>query len=107
MNHKPDKDIKYLDMETQRKPKILIFAASTRTGSYNEKLAAVAARELQSAGMDVTLADLRDYPMPIYHGDAEAAEGLPDGARHFKDLVRAMTCWYWPHRNTTARSPHC
>jgi len=75
-------------METQKKPKILVFAASTRTGSYNEKLAAVAARELRSAGMDVTLADLAEYAMPIYHGDTEATEGLPDGARRFKELVR-------------------
>jgi chromate reductase, NAD(P)H dehydrogenase (quinone) len=75
-------------METQRKPKILVFAGSTRTGSYNVKLAAVAARELQGAGMDVTLAHLRDYAMPLYDGDTEAAVGLPDGARRFKELVR-------------------
>jgi chromate reductase, NAD(P)H dehydrogenase (quinone) len=73
-------------METGKK--VLVFAGSTRAGSYNAKLAAVVAADLRSAGMDVTLANLRDYPMPIYDGDAEAAEGLPDGARRFKELVR-------------------
>ncbi len=69
--------------------KILVFAGSTRSDSFNVKLAALAAAELQSAGMDVTLAHLRDYVMPIYDGDTEAASGLPDGARRFKELVRA------------------
>ena len=60
-----------------------------RAGSFNVKLAAIAAAELRAAGMDVTLAHLRDYAMPIYDGDIEAAAGLPDGARRFKELVRA------------------
>jgi NAD(P)H-dependent FMN reductase len=89
VNHAVEDVIQYLDVETQRKSKILVFAGSIRTGSYNEKLAAIAARELQSAGMDVTLAHLRDYTMPLYDGDTEAAGGLPDGARRFKELVRA------------------
>jgi NAD(P)H-dependent FMN reductase len=75
-------------VETQRKPRILVFAGSIRTGSFNGKLAALAAAELRSAGMDVTLAHLRDYTMPLYDGDTEAATGLPEGARRFKELVR-------------------
>jgi NAD(P)H-dependent FMN reductase len=34
------------------------------------------------------LADLRDYPMPLYDGDVEGEHGLPANARAFKDLVR-------------------
>ncbi len=75
-------------MEIQREPKILVFAGSNRTGSFNRKLAALAADELRSAGMNVTLADLRDYPMPLYDGDAEAAQGVPENARRFKEQVR-------------------
>lgn len=52
------------------------------------KLARLAARELRNAGMPVTLADLREYPMPLYDGDSEAAQGMPDTARRFKELVR-------------------
>jgi len=70
-------------------PKILVFAGSTRTGSLHRKLAALAADELRRAGVDVTLADLREYPMPLYDGDAEAAQGVPENARRFKELVRS------------------
>ena len=45
--------------------KALVFAGSTRTGSLHRKLAAAAAAELEHRGFDVTLADLRDYPMPL------------------------------------------
>ena len=70
-------------------PKILVFAGSTRTGSLHRKLAALAADELRRAGVDVTLADLREYPMPLYDGDAEAAQGVPENVRRFKELVRS------------------
>jgi NAD(P)H-dependent FMN reductase len=34
------------------------------------------------------LADLRDYPMPLYDGDSEASLGVPENARRFQELVR-------------------
>jgi chromate reductase, NAD(P)H dehydrogenase (quinone) len=76
-------------MAPLRKPKILVFAGSIRTGSFNAKLAALVTAQLHSAGLHVTLANLRDYSMPIYDGDLEASEGLPDGAQRFRELVRA------------------
>lgn len=72
------------------KPRIVVFAGSTRTDSLNRKLAVAAAAELQRAGADVTVADLRDYPMPLYDGDLETTQGLPAGARAFKQLLRAQ-----------------
>jgi len=71
------------------KPDILVFAGSIRKDSYHRKLARAAAERLARAGANVTFADLRDYPMPIYDGDLEAAEGLPTSARTFKELLRA------------------
>ena len=71
------------------KPRVLVFAGSTRSGSLNRKLAAAAAAALERQGLAVTLADLRDYPMPIYDGDLEASAGMPDSARAFKALVRS------------------
>lgn len=68
--------------------KFLIFAASTRTGSYHRKLAGVLADELRAAGADVLQVDLRDYPMPLYDGDSEAAQGVPEAARRLKELLR-------------------
>jgi NAD(P)H-dependent FMN reductase len=80
--------LEYLDMKKNGESRVLVFAGSTRTGSFNEKLAALAAGELRNAGLEVTLAHLRDYPMPLYDGDAEAAQGVPESARRFKELVR-------------------
>ena len=70
-------------------PKILAFAGSTRTESFNKKLVRLAAAGAQAAGADVTLIDLRDYPMPLYDGDCEAKEGLPANAQKLKALMVA------------------
>lgn len=70
-------------------PRILAFAGSLRTGSFNRKILAVAADGARAAGADVTRIDLRDFPLPVYDGDLEAAEGLPEGARKMKALFDA------------------
>lgn len=70
-------------------PKILAFAGSTRTESFNKKLVKVAVAGAQSAGADVKFIDLRDVSMPLYDGDLEAEQGIPPGARQFKDLLLA------------------
>jgi len=69
-------------------PKILAFAGSTRTGSYNKKLIHLAAEAARSAGAEVTLIDLRDYPLPLFDEDLEASEGLPENAKKLKLLMR-------------------
>lgn len=71
------------------KPKILAFAGSTRTDSFNKKLVRVAATAAEAAGAETTFVDLRDLPMPLYDGDLEARDGLPKEARRFKDLLLA------------------
>ena len=75
-------------MKINEKFKILVFAGSTRKESLNRKLAKLAAAELRTAGLHVTFADLADYPMPLYDGDTESAQGLPENARYFKELAR-------------------
>ncbi len=71
------------------KPKILAFAGSAREGSFNKKLVKIAAAGASEAGADVTVIDLRDFPMPLYDGDLEQREGLPPNARKLKDLMIA------------------
>lgn len=70
-------------------PKILAFAGSARQNSYNKKLVRVAAAGAQGAGVEVTLVDLHDFPMPIYDGDLEAHEGIPENALKFRHLMKA------------------
>ncbi len=74
---------------TERIPKILVFAGSTRSGSYNKKLARIATEGARDAGAEVTYIDLRDYPLPIYDGDYEDEHGLPDNGRTLKDMFIA------------------
>ena len=69
------------------KPKILAFAGSTRTDSYNKKLVKIASTGATEVGADVTVIDLRDFPVPIYDGDLEQKDGLPFNARKLKDLM--------------------
>jgi NAD(P)H-dependent FMN reductase len=71
------------------KPRVLVVAGSIRKDSLHRKLALAAAEALRIAGLEVTWADLRDYPMPFYDGDLESEKGLPERAKSFKELVRA------------------
>ncbi len=71
------------------RPRILAFAGSTRTGSYNKKLVRIAARGVENSGARCTVVDLRDHSMPLYDGDLEASEGLPEAARSFRELLHA------------------
>ncbi|HUK83269.1 MAG TPA: NAD(P)H-dependent oxidoreductase [Verrucomicrobiae bacterium] len=70
-------------------PKILAFAGSTRTESFNKKLVNIAVNGARDAGGGVTLIDLRDYPLPLFDGDLEEREGLPENARKLKQLFLA------------------
>ncbi len=65
-------------------PKILVFAGSVRTGSFNARLAALAAKEIALAGADVTRISLVDYPMPLYDADTEAQSAQPENALKLK-----------------------
>ncbi len=69
-------------------PKILAFAGSVRRGSTNRMLIAAAAAFAREAGAEVTLIDLRDFPMPLYDGDLEAASGLPEHVTRLKAIMR-------------------
>lgn len=65
-------------------PKILVFAGSIRTGSFNARLAALAVKEFMLADAEVTRISLADYPLPIYDGDLETKSGLPENAVKLK-----------------------
>ncbi|MFB5638472.1 MAG: NADPH-dependent FMN reductase, partial [Nitrosarchaeum sp.] len=60
---------------------------STRTDSFNKKLVKIAADGAREAGADVTIIDLRDYPMPLYDEDLEKKDGLPSSTCKLKELM--------------------
>ncbi|MGE0769265.1 MAG: NADPH-dependent FMN reductase [Hyphomicrobiaceae bacterium] len=67
--------------------RLLFFAGSAREGSLNKRLARLAHDVAEANGIAATLADLGDYPMPIYDGDLEASDGPPENARKLKSLM--------------------
>ncbi len=67
--------------------RIVAFAGSLRSGSFNKKLIKIAAAGARAAGAGVTEIDLRDIPMPLYDGDIEREHGLPPNAKVFKRLL--------------------
>ena len=69
--------------------KVLAFAGSLRVESYNKKLIKIAVEGARAAGAEVTLIDLRDFPLPVFDEDLEKAEGLPASGRKLKDLFLA------------------
>ena len=70
-------------------PRILAFAGSARRDSLNKKLIRAAAEYARAAGAEVTLIDLDEYPMPLYHGDLEAERGMPENAMKLRELFLA------------------
>jgi chromate reductase, NAD(P)H dehydrogenase (quinone) len=68
--------------------RVLVISGSSRPGSFNRKLADVAAAQARAAGAEVTQADLRALALPLYDAEIEAA-GLPGGALELRRLFAA------------------
>lgn len=71
------------------RPKVLCFAGSGRTGSWNQQLLDIGARMLRDAGAETTMLGLRELDLPLFDEDLEKAQGEPSGARRLKDLMFA------------------
>lgn len=67
-------------------PRILAFSGSLRAESYNQKAVTIAAAAARDVGAEVTLISLRDFRMPLFDEDLEAAEGMPEAAEKLKAL---------------------
>ncbi len=65
--------------------KILAFGASNSSRSINKTFATYVANQLNS--VEVNLIDLNDLEMPIYSIDREEADGIPELAHRFRQLV--------------------
>lgn len=60
--------------------RILVVPGALRAGSHNRRLAMEATRLLSATDAIVTLVDLADYPLPLYDGDHESENGVPQNA---------------------------
>jgi NAD(P)H-dependent FMN reductase len=69
--------------------KLLAFAASLRSGSWNRKLIAAAVEIATQSGVEVDLADFHEFHMPIYDADVQRSDGIPPGAQEMGRRVTA------------------
>lgn len=68
--------------------RVLVIPGSTRTDAFSKKLARAAGKLVAQAGAEATVIDLRDFAMPLYDGDLETSEGVPEGAVRLRGVVK-------------------
>lgn len=74
-------------MSDERSVRIVGFAGSAREDSFNKRLLRAGLRECEAAGASCTFVDLRDHPLPLYDGDLERADGLPESASKLRRIL--------------------
>jgi NAD(P)H-dependent FMN reductase len=74
--------------QTARPPlRVLVFAASLRSGSFNDRLATLAAKTIEEYGATVDRATMQDFDTPSYDGDMQESQGFPPGAVAMRERV--------------------
>ncbi len=66
---------------------IIAFAGSNSSTSINKQLSTYAASLVDEA--EVKVLDLNDFELPLYGMDYELAQGVPDNAHKFLELIRS------------------
>lgn len=69
--------------------RIFLFAASLRKDSYNKKLIRIAADIVKKMGTHrVDLCEFNEFLLPLYDGDLELQQGIPDAANKLGDKIK-------------------
>ena len=76
-------------MSSRLNVNVLVFAASLRTNSLNDRLASLAERTVKAFGGTVDRATMLDFDCPSYDGDEESAGNMPEGAARLRDRLLA------------------
>ena len=69
--------------------RIFAFAGSTRPQSFNRKLLALAADIVGDLDAEMDVAEMADFPMPLYDGEYERLHGQPQQAKEMKARLLA------------------
>jgi NAD(P)H-dependent FMN reductase len=67
--------------------KVLVFSASLREHSLNDRLATLAAQSVEAHGASVDRAFMVDFDCPSYDGDEEREGDMPEGAVRLRDRL--------------------
>ena len=71
---------------------LLVFAGSTRSGSWNRQLASAVGEMATAEGALVTRIELADFDVPLYNADLEA-KGTPRDVVRLKEIFYAHPAW--------------
>ena len=77
------------DTPERRRIRVLVFAASLRRASLNQRLATLAASVVEEQGGTADRAAMADFECPSYDGDVEREQGVPAAALHLRDRLVA------------------
>ena len=69
--------------------RVLLFAASLRNDSFNQRLAAVAGPALERNGATVDRAAMAEFDAPSFNQDMETRDGFPPGPRELHRRIMA------------------
>lgn len=67
--------------------KILAVSGSFRELSFNKRVLSVAAAGARATGAEVTVIDLRDFPLPVYCADMHDSGGFDSNALRLQDIA--------------------
>jgi len=70
--------------------RLLVFGASLREGSMNDRLATLAASVAEEKGAAVERATMSQFECPAYDTDVEISTGLPAGAQALHDKLQSV-----------------
>lgn len=73
-----------LTAETQ----VLALSGSLREDSVNKKLVLEAANIARQMGASVQVINLKNYDIPFYDGDLESSQGMPEGAKKLREMMK-------------------
>jgi NAD(P)H-dependent FMN reductase len=76
-----------MENEKRCSVRLLVFGASLREGSMNDRLATLAAQIAEDKGATVERSTMQDFECPAYDMDIELSTGLPSGAQALHDRL--------------------
>jgi chromate reductase len=91
----------------RRRIKVLVFAASLRRASLNQRLAQLAAAVVEEQGGTADLAAMRDFDCPSYDGDVERESGAPPAAQRLRERLVATDAFIIASPEYNASMPGC
>ncbi|HEX6670477.1 MAG TPA: NAD(P)H-dependent oxidoreductase [Gemmatimonadales bacterium] len=91
----------------RRRIQVLVFAASLRRASLNQRLAQLAAAVVEEQGGTADLAAMRDFDCPSYDGDVERESGAPPAAQRLRERLVATDAFIIASPEYNASMPGC